>query len=352
VSTATGGAALVGRADELSRLRACCEAVAGGSGALVLLDGEAGAGKTRLLAEVVKAPFLPRGFAAAVAGALDYAPAPYAPIRDLIVALDRRFPKVLAERADLAAALAPVLDFRPQEAAADAGEQRRVLDSVVQAVGLFAAQAPIVLALEDVHWIDRASADVLVHLARSIEAMRAVLFVSFRPLEAREAENSQYLLAQLSRTASLALSIKPLSTTDAMLLIEDAAPVQLPLEIRREICRLAQGNPLLLLEFAKVASEDPGALRRSLPITLKALVAERLANFSDVDVDVLRVAAVMGEFDPPLLAEISGVTPQHVAAMLRKARNASIVGEPREPGAPFVFRHALIRHAITEDLLA
>lgn len=347
------GAALVGRADELDRLRACARALSSGTGALVLLDGEAGAGKTRLVSEVVRAPFLPKGYATAVAGALDYARAPYAPIRDLLLELDKRFPKVLAANRLLAAELQPVLEFRASdETSTDLAQQRRILDAVVKAVALYAAQSPIVLAIEDVHWIDNASADVLAHLGRAISTMRALLLVSFRPADARQDERTQHVLAQLARNATLELSLKPLSTTDAMVLIDDVAPRTLPMAVRRKICALADGNPLLLIEFTKLAVQDADALDGSLPITLKALVNERLARFDPIDVDVLRVAAVMGEFDPRMLAEISDIDEKRVLGTLRKARDASIVGEQRSDGAPFIFSHALIRHAITEDLLA
>lgn len=346
------GAALVGRGDELNRLRACARGLSEGTGALVLLDGEAGAGKTRLVSEVVRPSFLPKGYAAAVAGALDYARAPYAPIRDLLLALDKRFPKVLASDRLLASQLQPVLDFRPPESAGDdPAEQRRVLDAIVRVVSLYAAQSPIVMAIEDVHWIDSASADVLAHLGRVISTMRALLLVSFRPDEAREDEKTQHVLAQLARNATLALSLKPLSNVDAMVLIDEVAPRTLGMDVRRKICALADGNPLLLIEFTKLAVDDANALDGSLPITLKALVAERLARFDATDVDVLRVAAIMGEFDTPMLAEIAGIDEDRVLKTLRKARAASIVAEQRSGDTPFVFRHALIRHAITDELL-
>lgn len=353
MSTVSGGAALVGRADELHRLRECFRGVADGSGTLVLIDGDAGAGKTRLLAEVMNAPFLPRGYAAVSAGALDYARAPYAPIRDLLVSLDKRFPKVLQTNRVLAAELQPVLEFRPAgEEENDPAQRRRLLDAVVQAISLYAAQSPVMLALEDVHWIDSASADVLEHLSRGISAMRALLLVSFRPVEARQDERAQHLLAQLSRNAALSLSLKPLAPADAMVLIDDVGGASLPMAVRRSICRLADGNPLLLIEFAKVAIENPDALNGSLPLSLKALVADRLARFDAADVDVMRVAAVMGEFDPRMLGEIACMDETRVISTLRKARTASIIAEQRTAGAPFVFRHALIRHAITDDLLA
>lgn len=344
------GAALIGRADELDRLKECCRGIAGGSGALVLLDGEAGFGKTRLVAELMKAPFLPRGYVAVTAGALDYARAPYAPVRDLLVALDKRFPKVLAANAALATALRPVLEFRRLESeSSEPGDQRRMLDAIVSAFDTYATAAPVVLAVEDAHWIDAASADVLVHVARNIPGLRAMMLVSYRPAEAAE-NQSRHVLAQLARAATLSLSLRPLPAADAMVLIDDAAPADLPMNVRRHICTIAGGNPLLLLELTKLAVEHPQQLHSALPVTLSALVQERLSRFDETDVDILRIAAEMGEFEPDVLAEISGAGRDRVLVTLRKARNASIV-EERRYGAPFVFRHALIRQAITEDLL-
>lgn len=346
------GAALVGRADELQRLRDCCRVLAEGSGTLVLLDGDAGAGKTRLVAEVMKAPFLPRGYAAVSAGALDYARAPYAPIRDLLVALDKRFPKVLAGNAALASALRPVLEFRPLESStADSGDQRRILDAVVAALEKYTAAGPIVLAVEDVHWIDRASADVLLHLSRRIADLRAVVLVSFRPAEAQQDEHVRYLVAQLSRDAAVSLSLKALPESDALLLIDDLARVNLSMNVRRRICQMAEGNPLLLVEYTKLACRSPDALHGGLPMNLKALVADRLARFDPVDVDVLRVAAELGQFDSKILADVAGASRERVLETLKKARRASIVDEHPFDAGMFSFQHALIRHAITDDLL-
>src|SRR5665213_1539515 len=155
--------ALIGRSSELAALQARVDGLAGGNGAVVVVSGEAGSGKTRLREELlgkVKAPAV-----AASATVYDYAQAPYAPIRDLLAALDARAPKMLAKDEALRAALEPI------RALGDAGEngdpqaaRRRALDAAVEAFGKYAAAAPLVIAIEDAQWIDQASADVLLHL--------------------------------------------------------------------------------------------------------------------------------------------------------------------------------------------
>lgn len=345
------GAALIGRADELEVLREHCRALSSGSGSVVLLDGEAGAGKTRLLAEVFKPPFLPRGYVAISAGALDYARAPYAPIRDVLVALDKLYPKVLANNAAIAQALRPVLEFKPIETPGDdAAERRRLLDAVLQALQKYAAHAPLVLAIEDVHWIDRASADVLMHTVRGLDGLRALMLVTYRGSETAGRSESRDLIAQLARSAAT-LQLKPLSASDAMLLIQDVVPSNLSIGLRRTICELGQGNPLLLIEIARHAAENPESLNGSLPVSLQALVNDRLARFDEQDRDILRVCAAMDAFEPHAVSDVSQAPLPAVMATLRKARAAGIVIEAGRSRDRLLFRHALIRRAITDELL-
>lgn len=345
------GSALIGRAEELEQIREQCRTLAAGTGALVLLDGDAGAGKTRLLSEILKPPFLPRGYVGVSGGALDYARAPYAPIRDVLVALDKRYPKILAQDAALARQLCPVLELESPDAAGDDGaERRRLLDAVVTALRKYAAHAPLLLAFEDVHWIDRASADVLVHVARDVHALRALLLVTFRAAEAGERAESRDLIAQLSRSAAK-LQIKPLSTSDAMLLIQDVVPSNLPIGVRRTICELGQGNPLLLIELARHAADNPDSLSGTLPLSLQSLVNDRLSKFDENDRDLLRICAAMDAFEVHTVAEIAHAPLPAVMATLRKARAAGIVVESPVSRELFLFRHALIRRAITGELL-
>jgi DNA-binding CsgD family transcriptional regulator len=295
---------------------------------------------------------LPKGYAAVSAGALDYARAPYAPIRDLLIALDKRYPKVLAQNEPLARALRPVLELKPFDASGDAGERRRLLDAVVGAIEKYAANAPLILAIEDVHWIDRASADVLVHTVRNLHALRALLLLTYRGNEVAERAESRDLVAQISRAAATTLQLKPLSTSDAMLLIQDVVPSALPIGLRRTICELGQGNPLLLIELARHAAENPASLDGTLPISLQALVNDRLARFDAQDRDILQVCAAMDAFEASTVAEIANVPMAAVTATLRKARTAAIIVEKPGSRDAFLFRHALIRRAIAGELLA
>jgi DNA-binding CsgD family transcriptional regulator len=330
-------AAFVGRTGELERLRECAAALAWGAGAVVLLEGDAGAGKTRLLEELKPT---------AIGGALEYVQAPYAPVRDLLRALDARFPKVLKSDPDLAATLRPVLDLsvRAEEPLA----QRKLLDAIVSALGKYSAAQPVIAAIEDAHWIDRASASVVAHIAREASQMRLLFVVTYRGTDAMQREESRALVAQLTRFAGIAIPLKPLSDAESMALIGEASSGDLPLAVRRSICELAQGNPLLILELTRHAERDPARFESGLPVSLQALVHDRIAHFSENERDVLRVCAALETFDTLLAGEIAGVDTPIIAATLRKARAAHIV---EESGGSFRFRHALIRRAISDEVL-
>lgn len=332
------GASMIGRTEELERLREC---MSGPSlrDAVVLIEGEAGSGKTRMLQELRPS---------ATGYALEHARASHAPIRDLLVDLDRRYPRVLQSDAALTSALTPIVELRvPESAASDAGAQRRLLDAVSSAIAAYTSCEPLVLAIEDMHWIDAASCDLLMHLARTMPSA-SLLMATYRPAEAAANDESRRLLAQLSRSARARVVLQPLRADDAMLLISQVADAPLPLATRRKICELAQGNPLLLIELTRHACEHPRGAGASLPVSLQELVHERLRSFDERDRDVLRVCAALGNFDVDTVCAIAGIAPDDLLEQLHRARSAGLIAEE---GTRFVFRHALIRQAISEEIL-
>jgi len=344
--------ALIGRSSELAALRARVDGLAGGTGAVVVVSGEAGSGKTRLLEELlatVKAPVV-----AASATVYDYAQAPYAPIRDLLAALDARAPKVLLRDEALRAALAPI------RALGDAGEsgdpqaaRRRALDAAVDAFAKYAAGAPLVLAIEDAHWIDQASADVLLHLSAQVERSRLVLVLTYRTNDDTVSDAGRDLIARFSRRArGSSVALRALSDLDARALVDAAASADVDPATRRSICELADGNPLLLLELTEHAADAPRGSGDTLPLSLQAIVDERIAAFEPGERYALQVAALLGEFDVATLVEVAGSDTDTVLGLLRRALAKRVLVEAAAPRATYSFRHALIRRAVSDQLLA
>jgi DNA-binding NarL/FixJ family response regulator len=344
--------ALVGRSSELAALRARVDGLAGGTGAVVVVSGEAGSGKTRLLEELfakVKPPVL-----ATTATVYDYAQAPYAPIRDLLAALDARAPKLLAKDEALRAALEPI---RALGDAGDAGDpqaaRRRALDAAVEAFVKYAAAAPLAIAIEDVQWIDQASADVLLHVSAHVERARLALVLTYRTNDDSETEAGRDLIARLARRArGGSIALHPLSDLDARALVDAAAGTGVGAATRRSICELADGNPLLLLELTEHAADAPRGSGDALPLSLRALVNERIAAFERDERYALQVAALLGEFDVETLVDVAGSDRATVLELLRRALAKRVLAESAAPRATYSFRHALIRRAVSDQLLA
>ncbi|HEY8321461.1 MAG TPA: AAA family ATPase, partial [Candidatus Baltobacteraceae bacterium] len=333
--------ALVGRSSELAALRARVDGLAGGTGAVVVVSGEAGSGKTRLLEELfakVKPPVL-----ATTATVYDYAQAPYAPIRDLLAALDARAPKLLAKDEALRAALEPI---RALGDAGDAGDpqaaRRRALDAAVEAFVKYAAAAPLAIAIEDVQWIDQASADVLLHVSAHVERARLALVLTYRTNDDSETDAGRDLVARLSRRGG-SVPLHALSDMDARALVDAAASAAVGAATRRSICDLADGNPLLLLELTEHAADAPRGSGDALPLSLRALVNERIAAFERDERYALQVAALLGEFDVETLVDVAGSDRATVLELLRRALAKRVLAESAAPRATYSFRHALIR---------
>jgi DNA-binding CsgD family transcriptional regulator len=344
--------ALIGRSSELAALQMRVDALSGGTGALAVVSGEAGSGKTRLVEELLaglKAPVV-----AASASVYDYAQAPYAPIRDVLAALDARMPKVLAKDETLRAALQPI---RALGDAVDGGDpqaaRRRALDAAVEAFGKYAAAAPLVVTVEDVQWIDQASADVLMHLCAQVERSRLALVLTYRTNDEAESAAGRELVARLVRRArGGSIALRALSDLDARALVDAVASADVDPATRRSICELGDGNPLLLLELTEHAATAPRGSGDALPLSLRAIVDERIAAFGRDERYALQVAALLGEFEVDTLMEVAGADRDTVLGLLRRALAKRVLVEAPVPRATYSFRHALIRRAVSDQMLA
>ncbi len=349
----------VGRSAELEALRREFDSARAGAGRFALVAGEAGSGKTRLISEFRASPKADRRTTVATASALDYAQAPYAPIRDLLVTLDQRIPKVAARDPEIARLFESLRDssrVADEPLSAPEVEKRRKLDGIAHAFTRYAAVSPLILMIEDIHWIDGASAEVLMHLAGRLEDSRLLIVCTYRSEDVLESAVARDLIAKLARRPNCSrLSLHALALNEAHSLVDATlqdTSATVEGRTRRQVCALAEGNPLLLIELLKHALDDPQSFEGNLPLSLQAIVAHRLKQFTEQDREVLRVAAVMGEFDQSALAEIAGTSLDETLRVLRKARDQQVIIESADRARiTFSFRHALIRRAIVDELL-
>ncbi|MDQ6941426.1 MAG: AAA family ATPase, partial [Candidatus Eremiobacteraeota bacterium] len=304
-----------------------------GRGGVVLLAGEAGVGKSRLIAEF-RSSLAKTRVRIAVGQCLEFAQRPYGPVLDVLARFD-------PESLDLVPAETKLEQF----------------DAIVVRFARASERSPLIAIFEDVHWADVATLQLLAYLATKLEAMRLLVIASFRPEHVDDGDsesNSIALIADAPRASRITL--KPLSGHELRLFIDEAlVGIELAAETRRAVARTSEGNPFFVEELLKSAVEQtelptrPGGARR-LPESIRATMMARLRPLDENDRRVVAQAAVIGRrFDLALLCETLAADRSTVIAGLHRARDLQLLDE--EPDDRFRFRHALTREAIYDNFL-
>ena len=365
---------LIGREGALGDVRAVLARARGGTGSILLVAGEAGIGKSRLLRETA-AEARERGFVVLSGSCFEAdRAAPFAPLLDLVRAFSATAsPAVAAHAFEPAAAelvrafpeLTSVFsDLAPLEALDPEHERRRLFHAVAETIVRLGRTQPVLLTIEDVQWGDEASLDLLLHLARRIATQPVALALSYRSDEI--GPPLARLLAELDRTRlATELDLARFSSDELSTMLgaifEGGAPGG---GFLATIYELTEGNPFFVEEVLKalvsagdVARRADGAwharplTRVQAPRTAVEAVRRRLSALSVPARDVASMAAVSGRrFDFALLQTLTGHDERELLALIRELIAAQLVTE--ESPDRFAFRHALTREAIVGELLA
>ena len=339
----------VGRAEELAALDAALARAAGGEPAVVLVAGESGVGKSRLLAE-----FATRASAAGgrvltgecielVEGEL-----PYAPIVRMLRSLD---PEELSELAGTGRAeLSPLIpeaveatDPRPDEQFA----QGRMFDLLLSLFGRLGERGPLVLVIEDLHWGDRSTRDFLAFLVRALRSERLLLVATYRSDELHRKHPLRPLLAEFDRVGRAErVELKRFSRLELVAQLAGILEEQPEGGLTDALFARSEGNPFFAEELLAAGGRDG-----SLPETLRDALMVRVEALSEPSQEMLRLAAAAGRsVTHRLLAEVAERDELELQRALREAvANHVLVQEGS--GETYAFRHALICEAINDDLL-
>ncbi|MGH3210087.1 MAG: helix-turn-helix transcriptional regulator [Trebonia sp.] len=369
-----GSPVLVGRAAEMGTLLSAVEAVRQGEPAAVLIGGEAGMGKTRLIGEFTAAA---RGAGVRVltgaclelgADGLPYSPFT-AMLRDLVRSaapdevaallsgsrraareLARLLPELAADRPaggpdEPAPTAGDVRDTYP--GGMTAGEARaHLFEGFLTLLERLAEQRPLVLVIEDAHWADRSSRDLLAFLVGYQRAVGNLLIVvTFRSDELHRTHPLRPLLAELARIDWVdRIELPPLTRGQA----EELAAIVLGRTPDRgladAIFERAQGNPLFTEELLNCGGDC-----EVVPDTLADLLLAAVRRLPEDTQEVLRVASAgSGVTSDMLLAQVTGHDVVRLTAAIRPAVAANVLVTT---GDGFSFRHALIQEAVHADLL-
>ncbi|HET8843595.1 MAG TPA: AAA family ATPase [Ktedonobacteraceae bacterium] len=368
---------LIGRTNELALCRSLLEQAQQGKGALVLISGEAGIGKSRLVAEVKSEAvshtfFLFQGSCFPTNSAI-----PYAPLLDLLRSfLSGRSPvQSSSEIHALTQAFLPLLpDLRhelpfatpsvPDAPLAPEQEKRRRFEMLIQYLIIQAREHPVLCILEDLHWSDDTSLEFLHYLARRCASSPLLLFLTYRSDEI--SAGLRHFLAQRDRehlAREIALVQLTRNEIDTMVRAIFAFPRSARAELVDPIYALTEGNPFFVEEILKslIASGEisatdghwkqkkPGEWR--IPRSVQDAVQRRVHPLSAPALRVLTLAAVAGRrFDFSLLQHLTSSSEEHLLTFMKELLFAQLVVE--ESAEQFAFSHALTRQAIYTSLLA
>ncbi|MFC5748663.1 helix-turn-helix transcriptional regulator [Actinomadura rugatobispora] len=342
---------LVGRSAELGDLE---EALAHAPGA-VLVGGEAGLGKTRLIREF--AATVRNGDAGVrllVGGCLELGSdgLPFAPfttvLRGLVRDIGIEGVAELLPRGDTAGLARLLPEFgEPETDAASAEERARLFELVLILLERLAERGPVVLVIEDAHWADRSTRDLLAFLVRNADTAPLLIVTTYRTDELHRAHPLRPLLAGLARVDRVRrLELNRLSRGDVSRMVAGLRGEEPPAALVERIHARSEGNPLFV-EFLLEA--DDGGKQGELPESLRDLLLAGVQRLPEETQDVLRDASGGGtRIEHALLAAVSGLDDARLTRVLRPAVAANVLVVD---GDGYAFRHALIREAIHDDLL-
>ena len=343
----------VGRVEELQILEAARRRAADGEPAVVLVGGEAGIGKTRLVAELTcrcandGTRVLAGGCVPVGDGALPYAPIVEAmralasdvgvgAVRELVGPSWRELARLLP------ALGAPETGGPPDQAA-----QTRLFELLLGLLGRLAEQARLVVVVEDLHWADSSTRDLLAFLVRNLRRERILLVVTYRNDEPGQQRLGPYL-AELDRSGRVERidlrRLDQVQTATQLAGIQGATPATDLVEV---VFARSQGNPFFTEELLGAVRSGSG----ELPATLRDLLRGRVQALPDRARQAMAVVAVAGrEVSHRLLAAVVGLDDGALIESLRAAVTSQLlVTTPGGDG--YEVRHALLREVIDADLL-
>jgi class 3 adenylate cyclase/tetratricopeptide (TPR) repeat protein len=376
ISAGRGLTRFVGRDAELGQLHAALERAKAGHGQVVALVGEPGAGKSRLVWELVHS-HRTQGWLVLESTSVAYGKAtPFLPAIDLL----RRYfgvegpddvrrvrEKVTGRLLTLDEGLRPAVAAFESLLVDDAGsvsgageaQRRQTLDAVKRLLLRESKRQPVLLVFEDLHWLDPESQALLDSLVESLPSHPLLLLVNYRP-EYRHEWGSKSYYAQLR--------LDPLGAETAETLLESLlGPDAALAPLRSLLVQRAEGNPFFLEESVRSLAEtgvlagEQGAYRLAravqgtqVPATVQAILAARIDRLPPEDKGLLQSASVVGKDVPLVLLEaIADLPTDELARRLARLQAAELVYEARLfPDREYTFKHTLTHEVAYASLLA
>ena len=352
---------LVGRSAEVGQLHAARRSAMDGHSGAVLIAGEAGVGKTRLVSSFTAAAEAD-GARVLLGGCLDLGEGavPYAPIVEALRGLIRRtdpadLETVIGHGRSELARIMPDLGPVGDEHASGlrlGSTQGRLFELLLGVLERVAALTPLVFVVEDVHWSDRSTRDLLGFLIRNLRDARVIVLLTYRSDELHRRHPLLPFIAELGRLGRVErMELQPFDGGELTAQLEAIAGRPLEASLIELIRARSGGNAFFAEELLMAAGEDQGA---ELPATLRDVLLGRVAHLTEPTQEFLRVASAAGQrVDPTLVAAASDLDERAVYDALRECvQHQVLVPDPSSGEERYAFRHALLQEAVYEDLLS
>ncbi|MEA2234689.1 MAG: hypothetical protein QOD83_4505 [Solirubrobacteraceae bacterium] len=340
---------ILGRARELQLLRGVCEKACSGRGRIVLIEGEAGIGKTCL----VEACLAELGDGVQIlrtrAHELDRH-RPFGAFIEPLTAMPELAESATGEFARLLSGEQPRAHLHLVH---EPGTRLHLLEAILAALERLWMRRPLVWAVEDVQWADPESLTCLYHLARLVPVAPAAVLLTYRP--SPNGRELDALLCNLRQLGALAIPVGPLDGQSVSELAAQVLGAPPGATLERQLDR-AGGNPLFVSALLEALRKEGvlelrdgrvEGLRDVVPPSLHLTILRGLASLSEPCLEVLRLASILGScFSPHDLSLVAGRPAPQLSAPLREALDGGFLYEQADQLA---FRHDLVWEAIYED---
>jgi ATP/maltotriose-dependent transcriptional regulator MalT len=343
---------LVGRDPELARLEAAYDEVADRHEADTLfVEGPAGIGKTRLVDAFVEAVGN-RGGRVFVGHCLAEGEEilPYAPLVEVLGTVVREEGRAAVRRWAGPAApelgrLLPTLAEHDGGSTATSGGSSRLFQALCAVLDGLSQRRPFVLVVEDLHWADRSTREMLALLAHQLRG-GVLLLLTLRTDESPREPGMARFVAELGRRSDRHIVLQPLTREQQARQLSEILGVPPRRDLLDDVYRRAEGNPFFAEELLALGSDG------RLPCTVRDLLLLRLDALAPATQQLLRTGSVLGrQFAQPLLEAVAGMSAERVEEALRPAVLAHVLVPTDGAGSGYVFRHALLQEAVAGTLL-
>jgi DNA-binding NarL/FixJ family response regulator len=344
---------MVGRDEELARLLTLLDDAEAGRSVAALVSGDAGVGKSRLVSEVARLA-AGRGFTVLSGHCAELGDSvPYLPLADALRSAGQStgVRDALASRPALSRLLPEGGDGQLAEEDRSGLARQQMFGGVLGLLAELAAGAPVLLVLEDLHWADASTRDLITFLSRMLHRERVALIGTYRTDDLHRRHPLRPVVAELARLPSVvSVDLAPLDPSALAEHLTATALGRLDATELNDIVARAEGNAYYAEELLAACLAGDAANRTALPAGLAALLLSRVEQLSDATQQVLRAAAVAGrKADDELVRAASGLAAAEYEAAVREAVTHQLLVPDGTEG--YVFRHALLREAVYGDLL-